>query len=151
MSSAAPNASNAPIDPKDRFAIIAARWNEAIVEPMLAACTERFAERGCERVDVHRVPGSYELPVAAKWAAESERYAGLITLGCVIRGDTAHFEYVAGPCADGCMRVQLATGVPVIFGVLTVENEEQARARIPNGSAAADVALEMVALRKELA
>ncbi|MEM6313983.1 MAG: 6,7-dimethyl-8-ribityllumazine synthase [Planctomycetota bacterium] len=150
MSTAAPKNVDLPVEPGDRFAIVAARWNAAIIEPMLAACAERFAEHGANDVDVHRVPGSYELPVAAKWAAESGRYAAVVVLGCVIRGDTAHFEYVAGPCSEGCMRVQLATGVPVIFGVLTVENDEQARQRIPNGAAAADAALEMAALKRGL-
>src|SRR5690606_38954692 len=106
-------------------------------------------------VDVHRVPGAFEIPTAAKWLAEAGGHAAVICLGCVIRGDTPHFEYVAGNCAGGVMRVSLETGVPVIFGVLTVESEQQAIARTGGGHghagiAAADAAAEMVALRQTL-
>ena len=103
-------------------------------------------------VDVHWVPGAFEIPLLAKVMAGSGRYDAVIALGCVIRGDTAHFEYVAGPAAEGILRAQLATEVPVIFGVLTVESRQQALVRSVidgdhegdnKGAEAADTALEM--------
>jgi 6,7-dimethyl-8-ribityllumazine synthase len=80
-------------------------------------------------VDVVSVPGAWELPIAAKLAADTGRYAAIIALGCVIRGDTPHFDYVAGPAADGLARVSLSSGIPIAFGVLTTENAAQALAR----------------------
>jgi 6,7-dimethyl-8-ribityllumazine synthase len=96
------------------------------------------------------VPGAFEIPIAIRTMATTGRYDALIALGAVIRGETAHFEYVAGPCAEGIMQVQLETLIPIGFGVLTVENVEQAAARsrpddTNKGFEAAEVALEMVA------
>jgi 6,7-dimethyl-8-ribityllumazine synthase len=134
-----------------RIAVVASRWNGPIVERLLEGCTRRLQELGA-RLEVYRVPGAFELPTAAKWLAEDDANAAVICLGCVIRGETPHFEYVAGECARGVMRVSLDTGMPVIFGVLTVETEQQAIARTGEGHghagvAAADAAAEMIALR----
>jgi 6,7-dimethyl-8-ribityllumazine synthase len=140
--------------PKDaRLAILAARFNAHIVDELLAGCERRLAELGIDknRVVVHRVPGAFELPVAAKMLIETEQFAAVICLGCVIRGDTPHFEYVAGEAARGIQQVAIDSGVPVIFGVLTTETEQQARDRVGGahghaGERAAEAALEMIAL-----
>jgi 6,7-dimethyl-8-ribityllumazine synthase len=113
-----------------------------------------FLEAGGS-VDVHEVPGAFELPLAAKYCAESGRYAGLVCLGAVIRGETDHYEYVSGEAARGIQRVQLDTGVPCAFGVLTVDNMEQALARAGGGKRhqgedAAKAVLAMVELRRSL-
>jgi 6,7-dimethyl-8-ribityllumazine synthase len=103
-------------------AIVAARFNDLIVASLLKGARERWIERGgaSEELLVVRVPGAFELPVVARRLAGSGRYDAIVALGCVIRGDTPHFEYVAGECARGLQLVSLETGVPVIFGVLTV-------------------------------
>lgn len=136
-----------------RVAVVAARFNAHIVDELLAGAEARLKELGLDgaRVDVHRVPGAFELPVAAKMLIDTQRYAAVICLGCVIRGDTAHFDYVAGEAARGIQNVATQTGVPVIFGVLTTENEQQARDRTGGahghaGRNAADAAVEMIAL-----
>lgn len=136
-----------------RVAVVAARFNAHIVDELLAGAEARLKELGLDgaRVDVHRVPGAFELPVAAKMLIDTQRYAAVICLGCVIRGDTAHFDYVAGEAARGIQNVSTQTGVPVIFGVLTTENEQQARDRTGGthghaGRNAADAAVEMIAL-----
>jgi 6,7-dimethyl-8-ribityllumazine synthase len=136
-----------------RVAVVAARFNAHIVDELLSGAEARLKELGLDgaRVDVHRVPGAFELPVAAKMLIDTQRYAAVICLGCIIRGDTAHFDYVAGEAARGIQNVATQTGVPVIFGVLTTENEQQARDRTggPHGHAgrnAADAAVEMIAL-----
>lgn len=136
-----------------RVAVVAARFNAHIVDELLAGAEARLKELGLDgaRVDVHRVPGAFELPVAAKMLIDTQRYAAVICLGCVIRGDTAHFDYVAGEAARGIQNVATQTGVPVIFGVLTTENEQQARDRTGGshghaGRSAADAAVEMIAL-----
>ncbi|MCB1258033.1 MAG: 6,7-dimethyl-8-ribityllumazine synthase [Microthrixaceae bacterium] len=137
-----------------RIGIAVARWNDAITTRLLRGALEQLELRGCEAsdIDVHWVPGAFEIPLVAKVMAGSGRYDAVITLGCVIRGDTAHFEYVAGPAAEGVLRAQLTTEVPVIFGVLTVESREQALVRSViegdyegdnKGAEAADTALEM--------
>lgn len=139
-----------------RVAVVAARWNADIVGLLLDGCVARLRELGIDedRLDVHRVPGAYELPVAAKMLVGSKRfYDAVILLGCVIRGDTAHFEYVAGEAARGIQNVAVASGVPCLFGVLTVENHQQALDRAGGshghaGIAAADGAAEMIALSR---
>lgn len=135
-----------------RVAIAAARWNAPIVEMLLDGCLQRTGDLGAE-TEIFRVPGAFELPTGAKWLAETGRFDAIILLGCVIRGETPHFELVAGECARGAMRVSLDTGVPVIFGVLTVNTQEQAIARAGGGHghagiAAADAAAEMVGVRE---
>ena len=139
----------------ERFAIVVGRFYEDLAEMLVASATEAFREAGGE-VDVFEVPGAYELPLAAKYCAESGRYAGVAALGAVIRGETTHYDYVCGECARGLMDVQLRTGVPCGFGVLTVENLDQALARAGGGKRdsgrhAAEAVLTMRALRGTLA
>jgi 6,7-dimethyl-8-ribityllumazine synthase len=130
-------------------AIVAARFNGEIVGELLAGCLKQLKTLGMgeDRIDVHHVPGAFELPLAAKWLAQSRQFSAVICLGCVIRGDTPHFEYVAGECARGIMDVSLAETLPIIFGVLTTETEQQARDRISTGQRSADAAAEMISLR----
>ena len=136
-----------------RFAILATRWNPGITDPMLAAACETLRQHGVadDDTDVLRVPGAWELPVAATAAAASGRYAALVALGCVVRGDTRHYEHVADECARGLMRVALDHRIPVANGVLAVEDDEHARARAGGvhgnkGEEAALAALEMASL-----
>ena len=114
-----------------RVGIVCSRFNEFIVQALLDGAHRGLKKCGIDekKVDVAWVPGAYEIPLAARAMALSGRYELLIALGAVIRGDTAHFEYVAGPCADGIARVQQDTGLPIGFAVLTTENVEQAAQR----------------------
>jgi 6,7-dimethyl-8-ribityllumazine synthase len=138
-----------------RFAIVAARFNAHIVDELLAGCLRRFVELGIDdkRVEVYRVPGAFELPFAAKLLGSTGRFAAVVCLGCVIRGDTPHFDYVAGEAAGGIQQVAIELSLPVIFGVLTTNTDEQARQRIDRtgthghaGERAAEAAAEMAAL-----
>lgn len=140
-----------------RVAILAARFNDFIVASLLQGALEAWGQSGgaAEDLLVARVPGAFELPVAARRLASTRRYDALVALGCVIRGDTPHFDYVAGECARGLQLVSLETGVPVAFGVLTVNTVEQALERAATGAAnkgaeAMHTALEMAALMAEL-
>ena len=114
-----------------RFAVVAARFNDVVVNQLVAGATECFQRHGIgnDDLDVAWVPGSFELPLAAQKLARSGLYDAVICLGAVIRGETAHFEHVAGQAAAGIQRVALDTGIPVIFGVLTTETFEQAMDR----------------------
>lgn len=114
-----------------RVAVVAARFNSAITMRLWSGAVSTLAELGVAEhtVTVTWVPGAFEVPLAARTWAQSGRVDAVICLGCVIRGETAHFEYVAGQCAEGIMRTALDTGVPVVFGVLTTENVDQALAR----------------------
>jgi len=136
-----------------RFAIIAARFNEEIVDELLRRCTTRLGEAHIaeKNVQIFRVPGAFELPVAAKLAADSGKFAAVICLGAVIRGDTPHFDFVAGEAARGIQRVALDTGIPIIFGVLTTNTEKQALDRLSTAVRAADAAIEMAQLAYTLA
>ena len=136
-----------------RFAIVAARWNAEIVEPLVAGAEACLMEKGAirENIELFRCPGSYEIPLVVQRCAQSKRYDAVIALGCVIRGDTYHFELVADGVSEGLMKVMLETGCPCIFGVLTTENMAQAEARslVPEnnkGREAALAAIEMVRL-----
>jgi 6,7-dimethyl-8-ribityllumazine synthase len=140
-----------------RVAIVAARFNDFIVASLLKGASAAWATRGGAPGDlaVIRVPGAFELPLAAKKLAASGRYQAVVALGCVIRGDTPHFEYVAGECARGLQQAGLETGVPIAFGVLTVETVDQALERAAldagnKGGEAMDTALEMAALLARL-
>jgi 6,7-dimethyl-8-ribityllumazine synthase len=119
-----------------RIGIVCSRFNDFIVEALLAGARRGLVQCGVNDtdIDVAWVPGAYEIPLTAKAMATSGRYDGLVTLGAVIRGETAHFEYVAGPCADSVATVQLETGMPIGFAVLTVETVEQAVARSGDGA-----------------
>ncbi len=141
-----------------RICIVVARWNSFITDRLLEGALAALGEHGVAPADVTvaRVPGAFEVPTAASWAADSGRYDAVIGLGAVIRGETAHFEYVAGGAAEGISRVTLNTGVPVIFGVLTVDTVEQALSRVGGkdghkGEEAALAAIEMANLRKLMA
>ncbi|MCB0976837.1 MAG: 6,7-dimethyl-8-ribityllumazine synthase [Acidimicrobiales bacterium] len=137
-----------------RVAVLAARWNSEITLRLLGGVERGLAVAGVADADVtvEWVPGAFELPLAAKAWAESGRVDGVVCLGCVIRGETTHYESVAGECAAGIQRVQLDTGVPVAFSALTVENVEQAYARSEGpgghnvGEDGAKVVVEMAAL-----
>ena len=140
-----------------RIACVAARFNDFVVEPLLRGALDALGRHGVgeDRIEVIRVPGAFEIPLVVRKLASSGRYDALIALGAVIRGDTPHFDYVAGECASGLARVALETGVPVAFGVLTTDTIEQAtdRAGGKAGNTGADAALaaiEMVALLRKL-
>src|ERR1700748_3429903 len=112
-----------------KVAIAAARFNDFIVSSLLKGATAAWAERGGAPDDllIARVPGAFELPVVARKLALSGRYDAVVALGCVIRGDTPHFDYVAGECARGIQNIAINHSLPVIFGVLTTATEKQAR------------------------
>jgi 6,7-dimethyl-8-ribityllumazine synthase len=114
-----------------RVVVLAAAYNEAIVAGLLQGALQRWQALGgeAERLRVERVPGAFELPLAARQFALSHTVDAIVALGCVIRGATAHFDYVAGECARGLQNAMLETGVPVAFGVLATENEAQALER----------------------
>jgi 6,7-dimethyl-8-ribityllumazine synthase len=145
-------------DPGGRFAIVAARFNGFIVEHLVQGALDGLRRHGVDvddRVDVIHVPGAWEIPLACQKAAASGRYAAVIACGCVIRGATAHFDYVAGGVASGTADVALQTGVPVLFGVLTTDTIEQAIERSGTkagnkGFEAALGALEMVDLLRRM-
>jgi 6,7-dimethyl-8-ribityllumazine synthase len=139
-----------PGGPPRRFAIVAARFNEKITRRLLTGAQRALQAAGVpdEAVDVHWVPGSFELPQAAGLLARGGRYAGIVCVGCVIKGQTPHFDFVAGQAAAGIQRVALETGVPATFGVITALTEEQAWERAGGevgnrGQEAADAAIEM--------
>jgi len=139
----------------DAYAIAIGRFYEDLAERLLAGAHAAFAEQGHTQVEVFDVPGAYELPLAASYAARSGRFAGVACLGAVIRGETDHYDFVCAESAGGVMRVQLDTGVPCAFGVLTCTTMEQALARSggdkrDQGRHAAEAVMRMAALRKEL-
>jgi 6,7-dimethyl-8-ribityllumazine synthase len=153
MSTQIPESIKVKLPPGTRVGVVAARFNSALVDELLSGCLRRLKELGLEgdRVEVHRVPGAFELPVAAQAVARTGRVAAVICLGCVVRGDTPHFEFVAGEAARGIQQVALAEHLPVIFGVLTTNTEQQAWDRAGGshshaGVNAADAAVEMIAL-----
>jgi 6,7-dimethyl-8-ribityllumazine synthase len=140
-----------------RVAIVAARFNADIVERMVAGAAASWARQGGAPADLLlvRTPGAFELPLVARKLAGTGRYDAIVALGCVIRGDTAHFDFVAGEAARGIAEAARDTGVPVIFGVLTTENVEQAleRAspeRMDKGGEAMDSALEMALVLRQI-
>ena len=140
-----------------RIAVVASRYNLGIVDRLLDACLAELEAKGISRgaVTVVRVPGAFELPVVASRLAAVGEVDAVIALGVVIRGDTPHFDYVAGECARGLARVSLDHDLPVIFGVLTVENEQQALDRAggahgDKGAEAALSALEMISIMHKL-
>jgi len=141
-----------------RVAICVGRFYEDLAERLEAGARGVLAEAGVGEgdIDVFDVPGAYELPLAAKLAAESGRYAGVVCLGAVIRGETSHYDYVCGESARGIQDVQLETGVPCSFGVLTVDNLDQALARSggdkrDSGRHAAEAVLALLEIKQRLA
>ncbi|HVD00250.1 MAG TPA: 6,7-dimethyl-8-ribityllumazine synthase [Candidatus Dormibacteraeota bacterium] len=128
--------------------IVAARYNEEIVEALVEGALRALEEHGAKAEPVLSVPGSFEIPIAAQALADAGRVDAVICLGCVIKGETAHFEHIAEGAARGIQDVALETGVPCVFGVLTTYTEEQARARTDKGREAAETAIEMANLLK---
>lgn len=144
--------------PGARFAVIASRWNPAIVDALVDAACASLQDNGvaADLIDVVRVPGAWEIPQAAARLATQGRHVALIALGCVVRGDTRHYEQVADGCAQALLQVALAHGVPVLNGVLAVEHYEDAAARAGGahgnkGAEAALAAIEMADLLEQLA
>jgi 6,7-dimethyl-8-ribityllumazine synthase len=140
-----------------RFAIIASRWNPRITDALVAAARRTFADNGIAEsaVDVLRVPGAWELPMAAARIAAARSHVAIVALGCVVRGDTRHFEHIADGCAQGLMRVALDHAIPVCNGVLAVDAHEDAAKRAGGshgnkGEEAALVAIEMAQLLERL-
>lgn len=128
-----------------RLAIVASRWNPGIVDVLVDGARRALIEHGVDEgaIDIVRVPGAWEIPLAAAKLAAAGRHAAILALGCVVRGDTRHYEHVADNCAQGLMRVALDHGVPVLNGVLAVEQhaDAQARAGGVHGNKGAEVAL----------
>jgi 6,7-dimethyl-8-ribityllumazine synthase len=126
-------------------AIVASRYNGEITNELLASALEELAEAGVRReaITVMPVPGAFELPLAAMALAKTRRFACVVALGCIVRGETPHFDFIASEAASGLQLAALETGVPVAFGVLTVDVVEQAEARVSKGAEAVRTALEM--------
>jgi 6,7-dimethyl-8-ribityllumazine synthase len=141
----------------DRYAICVATFYEDLAERLVKGATQTFAEGGVpsDRVQIFEVPGAFELPFAAKACADSGRFAGVACLGVVIRGETSHYDHVCNEAARGIQDVQLRTGVPCAFGVITCDTREQAEARAggdkrDQGRHAAEAVLRSAALLREL-
>jgi 6,7-dimethyl-8-ribityllumazine synthase len=132
--------------------IVVSRFNGAVTSKLLEGALAELEEAGVARdaITVMPVPGAFELPLAAMALAKTRRYACIVALGCVIRGETPHFDFVAGEAASGLQLAAIETGVPVSFGVLTTENVEQAEARVDKGADAVRTALEMADLFAQL-
>lgn len=140
-----------------RIAVVCGRFNDLITTRLLDGALGALGVHGVKEadVDVAWVPGAFEIPLAAKTFADTGRYDAVVALGAVIRGDTAHFEYVAGPCAEGIQQAALITGIPIVFGVLTTENLEQALERSDpegdnKGEDSARTAIEMASLLRRV-
>lgn len=140
-----------------RFAIVVSRWNSFITERLYEGALDTLKRHGADTdiVDVVRVPGTFEIPLLAQNLAQSGRYDAVICLGCLIRGSTAHFEYIAGECTKGIGQAMMQSGVPVTFGVLTTDTIEQAIERAGTkagnkGAEAAGAAIEMAQLMRAL-
>lgn len=153
MSTKAPSYVSSKVPSSTRVAIAAARFNMELVDELLDGCIGRLKELGIGegRVTVERVPGAFELPLAAKALCATKKYAAVVCIGAVVRGETPHFDYVAGECARGIAQVGLDESIPVIFGVLTTNNEKQAWDRAGGshghvGRQSAEAAVEMIGL-----
>jgi 6,7-dimethyl-8-ribityllumazine synthase len=141
----------------DEYAVVVATFYEDLAERLVNGAVEAFTEEGISPASVHtfEVPGAFELPLAAQWAAKSGRFAGIACLGVVIRGETSHYDHVCEAAALGIQDAQLSTGVPCSFGVITAENRDQAEARAggdkrDQGRDAALAVLRMAKLRDSL-
>jgi len=133
-----------------RLGIVASRFNEELSAKLLQRAQAEAAKLGVKDLTVEQVPGALEIPLALQWMAQSGRFDCLAAVGCVLRGDTYHFEIVANESARGVMDVALEYGIPVANGILTTDTEEQARARLDKGAEAVRAALEMAQLRARL-
>ena len=139
-----------------RVALVVGRFYEELADRLLEGARAELAEAGAEEVDVFDVPGAYELPLAASYAAESGRYDGVVCLGAVIRGETDHYDYICAETARGVQQVSLETTIPCAFGVITCETMDQALARSggdkrDQGRNAANAVMRMALLRSRLA
>jgi len=141
----------------ERFCIIVARFNEFITSKLLSGATDELKRHGVDEknIDIVWVPGAFEIPLIAKKCAETKKYNAIITLGAVIRGATPHFDYVSNEAAKGVAQVSLSQDIPVVFGILTTDNIEQAIERAGTkagnkGSEAAKTAIELVSLIKKI-
>ena len=134
-----------------RLGIVASRFNEDLCAQLLQRARAEAAKLGVQDVVVESVPGALEIPLALQWMAQSGRFDCLAAIGCVVRGDTYHFEIVANESARGVMDVALECGIPVANGILTTDTEEQAKARLDKGAAAVRVTVEMARLHAKLA
>jgi 6,7-dimethyl-8-ribityllumazine synthase len=157
MAGRAPAPRRSHVDASARYAVVAARFNEPICRRLVEGALHAFAAAKVaeDRVDVHWVPGSFELPQAAMHLAATKRYAGIVCVGVVIRGQTPHFEHVAREAAAGIRHVALTTGVPTGFGVITTLDEDQAWARAGGavgnrGEEAASAVIEMAAFVQQV-
>jgi len=140
-----------------RIGVVVSQWNNGITEKLFDGALQTLLSSGCKPGNIIRktVPGSFELPAGAMFIAESQQVDAVICLGCIIRGETPHFEYIAQAVSQGLMDLTLKLGIPIIFGVLTTENPEQAMDRAGGkhgnkGIEAAATALQMIALKKDL-
>jgi 6,7-dimethyl-8-ribityllumazine synthase len=133
-----------------RFAILAARFNDFIVEQLIRGAVDALKRHGAadKQIEIVRAPGAFDMPLVARKLAQSRKYDAIVALGAVIKGATAHFDYVAGECASGLARVSQDTGVPIAFGVLTTDTIEQAieRAGAKAGNKGADAAVTAIEL-----
>jgi 6,7-dimethyl-8-ribityllumazine synthase len=141
---------------EDRVALCVARFYTDLADALEDGARDALAEAGITEIDSFEVPGAFELPLISRYAADSGRYVAIVALGAVIRGETDHYDYVCSETARGLQDVQLASGVPVGFGVLTVDNAEQARSRVKGGGKrdsgrhAVEAALASLAVKREL-
>jgi 6,7-dimethyl-8-ribityllumazine synthase len=137
-----------PVGRRRSVGVVVSRFNGGVTDRLLQTALDALVEAGVaqDAITVVPVPGAFELPLAAMALAKTRRYACIVALGAIVRGETAHFDYVASECASGLQLAGIETGVPVTFGVLTVETVEQAEARIPRAADAVRAALEMADL-----
>jgi len=140
-----------------RFAIVVSDWNSEITNELCRGCTDTLIRSGAlkNNIDVTHVPGSFELTLAAQWLAESEEYDAIICLGCVIQGETRHFDFICQSVTQGITQLNMVYNIPVVFGVLTTNTFEQAKDRAGGkhgnkGDEAAITAIKMSALKKEI-
>ena len=151
------NASSLPDAGNMRIALVVSAWNSEITESLFEAAWSTLLSAGCpkENITRHDVPGSFELPLGAKWALDAHNPDAVICIGCVIRGETSHFQFICDSVAHGIMQLQIHYGIPVTFGVLTTENLQQAMDRAGGkhgnkGVEAAATAIQMVDLKKKV-
>lgn len=133
-----------------KIAVVVSQFNREITQELLKAAQEELQRAGVLEIDVFWVPGAFELPATVKRLAQLRRYDGILPLGCVIKGETAHFDHIARAVTDGLMHVTLECETPIVFGVLTPYTEEQAWARISKGAEVAKSLIELINLRKKL-
>lgn len=152
MSNNIPNPFNAPLDGQPRLAVVTTEWNEKITGPLAQSCVETLKARGVAPSDIETftVPGAVELTFAASQLIETGQFDAVIVFGCIIRGGTPHFDYVCMSVTQGITALNADCDTPVIFGVLTVDNEQQALDRLSKGPECADTALKMIQFAQQV-